>query len=249
MLAAASAEAHAQKHPERRLIREGNRNYESQNYESGEQNYRKAYAANPESAEALFNLSDALYKEENYDEAVRILTELSKSPQLSDAQKAKVYHNLGNAMFSQNKLKEALEYYKESLRKDPGDRETKYNLAYVQELLKQQDQNGGGDNNDSDGNDRNDDSGDQQNNQNGDQQDQNGQNDQNDQRDGENEQNQSDSGDERQENNGQQQPNKGEISREDAENILNAIQQQENKTQEKVNEQRQVTVGRSGKNW
>ena len=238
----AMPDALAQKHPERHLIRGGNRSYDAADYAQSEESYRRALEANPESVEAMFNLADALYKQEKYDEAARIMTDVAKSETLSSEERARVFHNLGNAMFAQNKLKEALEYYKESLRQDPRDYETKYNLAYVQELLKQQEQNE--QNSEGDGND-----GDSGQDQNSDDNDQNGENSDNQNNDGDDEED-SDEGDgDGDRNEGERQPRPGEISREDAENILNAIQQQENQTQEKVNEQRQAPVARSGKNW
>ena len=255
LMLAAVPDALAQKHPERHLIRGGNRSYNDADYAQSEESYRRALEANPESVEAMFNLADALYKQEKYDEAVRIMTDVAKSASLNNEERARVFHNLGNAMFAQNKLKEALEYYKESLRQDPRDYETKYNLAYVQELLKQQEQNdqnsdGGGNDGDS-GDDKQENSGDDQNdNKNDGNGDQNSEDEGQNSEDGDADRNNdpsSDPGEDKREGDSQFRP--GEISREDAENILNAIQQQENQTQEKVNEQRQAPVARSGKNW
>ena len=108
-------EAFAQQHPERRNIRAGNKSYEAADYAASETKYREAMEKTPESYEAAFNLADALYKQERYDEAAQIWTQLSESSTLTPQQRAKVLHNLGNTMFSQQKLQEALEYYKLSL--------------------------------------------------------------------------------------------------------------------------------------
>lgn len=252
-------EAFAQQYPERRHIRSGNNSYEKQDYVEAEERYRTAVAKSPVSYEAAFNLADALYKQEKYADAAEILKPLAENPALTAVQRAKVFHNLGNAMFSQQKLQEALDYYKSSLRNNPNDMETKYNLAYVKRLLDQQkndknqddqnqnDQNQNGDDqkNNDQSQDKNQQDEDKKDDQSGDQnKDKGDQNDQN--------KNQDNNGD------GEQQPEKpepqngdrpGAISRENAESILNAMQQQEDKTRDKVNTQKAVTVGRSGKNW
>ena len=64
--------AAAQKYPERRAIRSGNRQYEKGAYPEAETAYRRALEKTPDSPEATFNLSDALYKQERYDEAGKL---------------------------------------------------------------------------------------------------------------------------------------------------------------------------------
>lgn len=290
-------EVFAQAHPERRFIRSGNKGYERQDYTAAEERYRTALEREPNSYEAAFNLSDALYRQQKYDEAAQMLGKLSERGDLTAAQRAKVMHNLGNVRLAQQQLQEAADCYKESLRARPDDLETKYNLAYVQQLLKDQQQN----------QDQNQQNQNQDQNQNRNQQGQNGQNDQNpngqndqnpngqnqndrdnqnnqngqnpnDRQQGRNDRNPEQNGQQDSDDNGQGDQNRddrqnpdrqpgdgdrnsgdrdrqpsgnggGQISREDAENILDALQQQEDKTREKVNAQRAVSVGASGKNW
>lgn len=269
-------EAFAQAHPERRQIRSGNDDYEQQDFAGAEERYRAALERAPQSYEAAFNLSDALYRQQKYDEAAQTLGQLSERPDLTPAQRAKVMHNLGNVRFAQQKLQEAADCYKESLRARPDDLETKYNLAYVQQMMQQQqnqqDQQNNQQNQDQNQNQQNQQNQSDQNQQNQNQ-DQQGQNDQNrnnpnDQQNqqGENDPQQSDQNrDQDQNQNGQNdrgngdrkdqsrsdqpQRGQGQISREDAESILDALQQQEDKTREKVNAQKAVSVGASGKNW
>lgn len=278
-------DAFAQDYRERSSIRSGNRAYEEQDYKGSEEKYRAALEKQPASYEAAFNLGDALYKQGRYEESSQVFDSLSRSPLLSAEQMSRVYHNMGNALFAQQKLQEAAESYKQSLRARPDDLETKYNLAYVQKLLEDQQQNQQNNQNQQDNQNRQGDSGqnqqnqDQQNQQNGDDgQDNNdeGQNDRNngdrnrqgdnDSNNGQNDRNdQNGDGDRRQDNDrpdngsgdnpdrrdgdGHRQPREGQISREDAENILDALQQQEDRTREKVNAQRAVGVAASGKNW
>lgn len=279
-------DAFAQDYRERSSIRSGNRAYEEQDYKGSEEKYRAALGKQPASYEAAFNLGDALYKQGRYEESSQVFDSLSRSPLLSAEQMSRVYHNMGNALFAQQKLQEAAESYKQSLRARPDDLETKYNLAYVQKLLEDQQQNqqnnqnqqqdnqngqgnngqnqqnqdqqnqqngdDGQDNNDEGQNDRN--NGDR--NRQGDNDSNNGQNDRNDQNgDGDrrqdNDRPDNGSGDnpDRRDGDGHRQPREGQISREDAENILDALQQQEDRTREKVNAQRAVGVAASGKNW
>lgn len=256
-------DAFAQQHPERRNIRAGNKSYEATDYAASEAKYREALEKTPGSYEAAFNLADALYKQERYDEAAQIWTQLSESPALTPQQHAKVLHNLGNTMFAQQKLQESLEYYKSAQRENPDDLETKFNLAYVQKMLQDQnqdqnqdqDQNQNQNQNQQNGNDK--DNGDGQNDENRDD-DRNdaGQEDNDRNSDSKNDDEQSDrNGDKDQNGNDKPkpdadgQPTPAGISREDAANILDAMQQQEDKTREKVNAQKAATVGRSGKNW
>lgn len=247
--------AAAQAHPERRALRAGTKAYEQTEYETGEQHYRKAMEENRQSFEATFNLSDALYKQERYDEAVQLLQSLAADPSLSPDQLADVYHNMGNGLFAQQKLQEALECYKQSLRAQPDDLETKYNLAYVQKLLDDQQQQQQEQNQNQDQQQKNDQSQQQQqdkgkDNSNEQEQEQEHEQNQNRQNDNDRQQNdngQSDQDEEQHENEPQQ--GQGNISREDADNILDALQQQEDKTREKVNARRAEGVSRSGKNW
>ena len=115
---------YAQRYPERRVLRAGNALYEQENYPEAEIRYRKAQEQSP-TYEGLFNLADALYKQKRYDEALNILKQISRD------------EVAGNTYFQQKKLPEAAEAYKNALRRNPLDDEARYNLAYVLELMKQ----------------------------------------------------------------------------------------------------------------
>jgi Ca-activated chloride channel homolog len=120
-------------------IRRGNRVFNNEEFTEAEFNYRKALEQNQNNAKALYNLSSSLYKQGRYDEAANILDGLAKMP-LSDDEKADVYHNLGNANVNNQKIKEGVEAYKNSLRLRPGDMETRHNLAQALRLLQEQEQ-------------------------------------------------------------------------------------------------------------
>ncbi len=131
---------------ENSFIRKGNKDYNSGNFKSSEIKYRKALSKNDSSFKGLFNLGDALYKQENYEQASKIFNSLTgKTENKEDL--SKVYHNLGNSLLKQKKLEESIKAYKNALKLNPNDKDTKYNLAYAQALLKQQ-QNDKNNNND-----------------------------------------------------------------------------------------------------
>lgn len=247
--------ASAQRMPERSAVRSGNRQFNKGNYEESIERYGKALNLAPGSFEATYDLGNALYKAERYDQAEQTMRQAAADTLRTEKERAEAFYNLGNAQFRQKKYKEALESYKQSLRLDPSDVEAKYNYAYTKKLLDDQQNGGGGQ--------------DQQQNQ--DRQDQqNGQNQQNQQNRQNNEnsdkqENQDDGQQDQQQNDPQQQPSdpqqgddderQGEpqpvpagISEQEQEQMLDAIQAQEDRTQEKLKEKRGVVV-RGGKNW
>jgi len=140
-----SLDAAAQK--ERKFIRNGNGLFEGNEYEDSEVEYRKALDKKINSYEASFNLGDALYKQKKYDEALKQFESLAVSE--TDQKKlGDLYHNMGNTLLMNRKIDESIEAYKQSLRHFPNSKETKYNLEYArrmkqkeEEEKKKQDQN------------------------------------------------------------------------------------------------------------
>ena len=124
---------------EKKLIREGNRNFEDKQFEESEVLYRKAINEEAGSFDANFNLGDALYKQEKFDEAAGEFNGLVNRIE-SNKELAKTYHNLGNSLLKSQKIEQSITAYKSSLRYYPDDQETKYNLAYAKDLLKKQQQ-------------------------------------------------------------------------------------------------------------
>ncbi|MDE7305538.1 MAG: tetratricopeptide repeat protein [Alistipes sp.] len=239
--------ASAQRMPERSEVRKGNRHYNKGDYKTAIERYTRALGHAPESFEATYDLGNALYKAEMFDKAEQTMARAAADTLRTDAERAEALYNLGNAQFKQQKYKEALESYRRSLLLDPTDMEAKYNYAYTKKLLEQdQDQNGGGGSNDQQQNqdDRN------QNNQNQDSKDDQ-------QNDGEGRQTDDESGngeqdpaqpDDGQEGDGQPQPLPAGISEQEQQQMLDAIQAQEDKTQDKLKEKQGVIV-RGKKNW
>ena len=135
---------------EKPFIREGNSLYRDGDFGKAEEQYQKAVHENESSYEAAFNHGDALYKQGKYEQAKEKFAALAKSQ--TDPQKlGECYYNLANSQvgicaeaIKGNQLdeaikagKEALEYYKSSLRNTPYDKRCKYNYLYVKKLIEQ----------------------------------------------------------------------------------------------------------------
>lgn len=223
--------------PERSQVRKGNRQYEKENYTEAEAKYMGALSKNPLSYEGNFNLGNSYFRQGRLEEAEQRFQQLGEIPNLPEPM-AETQYNLGNTYFEQQKLKEALEAYKQSLRLNPNDQEAKFNLAYVQKLLEDQENDGDGD-----GDGENDQDNDQDQNQDQNQDD-NQDPDQNDDPDNQN-QDQPDQPDQNQ----QPQPQEGRMSREEAERMLDAVQNNEDQTREKVDKQKAAVVEKSRRNW
>lgn len=124
---------------ERRFIRQGNDAYEQGNYGNAQVAYEKALNKKAESFKAQFNQADALYKNQEYEKAAGQFGQLAARTN-NTGLKAKAYHNLGNAHLKNKKIDKSIQAYKNALRLNPNDGETRYNLAYAQRLKQQQQQ-------------------------------------------------------------------------------------------------------------
>ena len=139
-----ATDAQAQKWPERSRVRRVNRLYERLDYDRAEERYREAQQLSDTCFEATFNLGDALYKQQRFDEAEKVFTALAADSTRNNLDRAHSYYNLGNSLFQQKKYQEALAAYKRSLRLNPADLETKYNYAYTKKYIEDNQQGGGG---------------------------------------------------------------------------------------------------------
>lgn len=249
-LFALSLPAAAQQAPERSQVRKGNRAYHKGEYERAAGRYARALELSPGLFEATYDLGNALYKAERYEEAEKTLRQAAADSLRTDAERAEAFNNLGNALFRQEKYREALESYRQSLRLVPSDMETKYNYAYTKQLLKEDENGGGGDDQNKDQNKDQNQGQDQNQDKNKDQgQDQN--KDQNRENPGDRPQGENPSDPEKEDSSGEpqgQRPAESAISPEEQERMLDAIQAQEDRTQERLKEQ-QGTVIRGRKNW
>jgi len=235
---------------ERKVIREGVRAYEDGAFDQAEVQFRKAENINHESFEAEFNTGAALYGQEKYEETVKKYESLLD--QTEDVEKsAKIWHNIGNSLLEAEQYGPSIEAYKNSLRRNPADEDSRYNLAYAKQKLQEQEkqQQNQDKNQDKKDQDKNQDKKDQdkkdQDKKDQDKKDQDKKDqDKNQDKDQDKNQDQQDQQDQ------EQQPQPREISKEDAERMLNAIQQQEKDVKEKVDKKKAAAAKvKTEKDW
>ena len=264
----------AQKMPERGLVRKGNRLFDKERYTQSADAYQHALNHDSTSFEARYNLGNTMIRRAMADttayadpqssaakmsqgfisQAEGLLQAAAADSLRTADERADAYYNLGNSQFIQQKLQEALKSYRQSLVLRPDDMEAKYNYALTKKLLEQQQQQ----QQDQQNNDQNQDQ-QQDENQNQDQNqqgnnDQNQNQDKNDQSDNKQDKNedQQGGGDNEQKEQPQQpqgQKPKSGMSEEQQQQLLNAIQAQEDKTQEKLDEKKKGIIIRGKKNW
>ena len=124
---------------ERKVIRDGVRAYGDGEFEEAEVQFRKAENINQELYEAEFNTGAALYSQEKYEETVKqyeLLLDQTDDP----GKTAQIWHNIGNSLLVAQQYGPSIEAYKNSLRKNPSDEDTRYNLAYAKQKLEEQQQ-------------------------------------------------------------------------------------------------------------
>ena len=282
----------AQYFPERKLVRDGNDQFKARNYNNALKKYDEAYLKDSTKYETLYNRANGYYHKKantpndaelTYETSNALYEKIAADTLLTDVQRAEVYRNLGESLFAQQEYEAALNTFRESLRLNPNDKETKYNYVLTKRIVDQkravqqqqqnQDQNqyqngGGGENNENNqNNDNSDQNKDQNQDQNGGDNDQQGDNqqDKNDQQ-GDNQQNGEGDGDKEQE--GENDPNGGNDNREgegdneeqngapqpkelspEKERMLDAIQAEEDKTQDKLGEKKRGVIIPGKKNW
>ena len=213
---------------ERDYIRKGNRAYKDSTYVNAEVNYRKAIDVNPKSAISMYNLGNTLMQQNKLQEAMEQFVAATKMEK-DKGNLAQIYHNMGVIFHSGKDYAKAVEAYKESLRNNPKDNETRYNLALAQKMLKDQEQN---QQNQAQNQDQNQDKKEQEKEQDKDKQDQNQQDQQNQ--------------DQQQQ---PPQPQENQMSKENAEQLLKSVMQDEKDVQDKVKKQQVIQGGRLEKDW
>lgn len=240
VLAVLSVDASAQ--VDRREVRKGNRDFKKENYREADVEYRKALVKDSLSMAANYNLANTLYRQNDFEQAAKALDKLKEVAPASEYA-ADYYYNLGDIAIASKNWQAAVDAFKQSLLRNPGDLDAKENYIYSKKMLEnqqQQQQNQQNDQNqDQNDQDQNDD---QQNDQNDDQ----NQNDQ-DKQDNQNDQNQDQNDQNRNQQNGQQ----PKITPQAAQQMLQAIQAKEKETQEKVKKEKAKALSsrQKEKNW
>jgi Ca-activated chloride channel homolog len=228
---------------ERKHLREGNRDYKGGNFSESELSYRRA-AEQPKSApDSWFSLGNSIYKQEKFEDAISTF-EKNSSMYDDNLKKANSYYNLGNAFLGAGKPEESISAYKNSLKLNPSNMQAKYNLAYAQDLLQQQQDQ-------QDQQDKNDDKNkDDQQKENKDNQDQNKNNDQENKDKQDSEQDKDNNQQDQNSREQQQEGNEQKISLEDARRLLEALASDEKKVQDKVlRDKAAAAMVKTLKNW
>ena len=104
-------------------------------YEKASTDYLKSNAQTKTNYKSLYNQSASLYRQKKYEDAVKELEKVLENSNVSDKVKAKAYHNLGNSLLQQQKYQESIDAYKKSLKANPKDVDTKYNLEYARKKM------------------------------------------------------------------------------------------------------------------
>ncbi len=247
------------------LVYQGNELALNEDYINAEMEYRKAISKEPSLAVGNYNLANAYYEKGSFDEALYRLQQAAKAA-VSKEEKHKAYHNIGNVLMQNKKCKEATEAFKNALRNNPADEETRYNYALAKQCAEEQEEQQDQQDDNQDQNDQNDENKDQDDKQ----EDQKENEDENkeDQKD-EGEQDQKEGDDQKddkgdpkdekdkkgnEENKDKQQqkpqPKPGQLSPQQIKNLLEAMNNQEEKVQEKINaEKTKGAKVRSEKDW
>ena len=240
------------------FLSEANYEMENDNFFLAEAAYREAIATNPEEDTGKYNLGTAYYDKEMNDIA---MSRFKQAAAVADTKsdKHKVFHNLGNTFMNEKLYKEAVESYKNALRNNPKDEETRYNYALAKELLEEQEKNGGGDDNkenqedkqeeekkenqDNENNKKDEEDGDQKNEQNKGEEEQ-------DKKEGNENEDKGKPDEPKDKKQQQQTPEPGKLSPQQVKNLLEAMNNEEKKVQEKINAKKQKgTKVKPEKDW
>jgi len=247
------------------FVYEGNELIADEDFVSAEMEYRKAISEQATTVAGAYNLGTSYYKSGNLDESLYRLQQATETA-TSKSEKHKAFHNIGNILMQNKKCKEAVEAYKNALRNNPSDDETRYNLSVAkicaEEQQKQEDQNKDDkkdqdkkdetkedqdkkDNKDKEGENKEDkkDEGDQEKKEGEDKKDEDGK--------PKDEKKDKGKGDEDKKKEQQKpQPQPGQLSPQQIKNLLEAMNNQEQKVQEKMNAEKQKGVKiKTEKDW
>ena len=210
------------------FIKKGNNSFE-ENTVLSEQNYRKAISVSPEFVKGQYNFSNNLYENEYYDEALLNQIEASKYAKTT-VDKHQIFHNIGNILMKQEMCKEAVEAYKNALKNNPKDDESRYNLALAKDCAKE-DKN----ENQSEGEDEDKEKDKEKDDNENQKDDKDQQGDEEKENEDQKESNKDDKDQQSEDKNNDNKPREKKLSPQQIKNILEAMNQEEIKVQEKMN--------------
>ncbi|WP_445731844.1 tetratricopeptide repeat protein [Mariniflexile sp.] len=245
-------------------VYEGNTLINDKDFVSAEMEYRKAISETSNSVAGIYNLGNSYIKKGSFEEALYRLEQAAKTS-TSKEEKHKAYHNIGNVLMQNKKCKEAVEAYKNALRNNPSDEETRYNLGLAKicaEQQKDQEDQNKDDKKDDQNKDKKDDKKDQDKKEGDDKKDQDKKDEgDKDKKEGDDKKDdkgnpkddkkdQGKEGDEKEKQPQQPKPQPGQMSPQQVKNLLEAMNNQEQKVQEKINAEKQKGVKiKTEKDW
>ena len=210
-----------------RLKRLGDDAYKKGDFQLSEEAYRKAQIEK-KTDNGTFNLGNSIYQQERFEEAARQFEDLATNPNIDNLNRSDAFHNLGNTYFNMQQFDKSVDAFKESLKLDPKNMATKYNLAQALKQLRIQQQE-------------------QQQNQQQDQQ-QNEEQDQQEQQPDDQQQQQQPQQQQQEQQPDDQQQQQQDLTKEEARQLLEIMEQEEKKVQEKL-KKAQKGPNKSKKDW
>ena len=212
-----------------KTLPKANDEYSEKKFVEAEANYRISNSKFPKRTVAPFNLGNSIYKQNQIAEAkfayAKAIENIKTRPQ-----KHKVFHNLGNVFMKEKNYSAAVEAYKNALRNNPSDEETRYNYALAKKKLKENPpkddkKKDKKDDKKKDDKDKKDDKNDKK-------------KDKEDDKGKDKPADKGDKKDEKPQDDGKPKPMPGGISKQRLENLLDAVNNEEKKIQDKVNAQK-----------
>ncbi len=222
---------------DKQVLRKGNDLYKEKKYADAEAKYKKALQQNQNYKTAYYNLSNSMYSQDKFKESLPGYELVAKTTDDKEF-KAQSFHNIGNVLLKEKQYAKAVSAFKNSLRLNPKDDETRYNLALAQDLLKKQQNQENKDNKDNKDKDK--EKEEDKKDQNSENKEEEGDEDKKDQEqdkgeDNKDKQDQDKGGDNEQENKQPPKPEPNKLSQQQIQQLLEAMNNEENKTQKKVN--------------
>lgn len=246
-----------------KILREAEKELSENDFASAEASYRQAVSKNPESVTARYNMANMYYGKEKPAQAATRYDQAGKIAGTKE-EKHRIFHNMGNSFMEQKNYAGAVEAYKNALRNIPSDEETRYNLALAKKMLEKEKEDGGDgeddkkeQNKDDKNKDKKDDQGKKDQDKKGgeDKEDKGGDQKDDSKQEPEKPDDKGDPKDKKEEKGDQEkeqqpQPQPGQLSAQQIKNLLEAMNNEEKKVQEKINAQKaKGAKTRTGKDW
>lgn len=227
------------------LLSKAQKNIKTGDLASAEANYRRVIASDPKNTEAKYNLANLYYQMGKNTEAQRRYIQAAEMAQ-TKAEKHKISHNLGNVFMNEKQYRPAVEAYKNALRNNPKDDETRYNLALAKKMLEEHGDDGGDDDNEEEENEEDQEENEKEEGDNQEEQDQGNEDQDSQEKEGDDQEsdtNKDQEGDSKEPEQGDEegtpQPKEGRLSPQQIQSLLEAMNNEERKVQEKVNTEKQ----------